>query len=170
MALATSVLDAAQALLDAVVDAGAEHGVTLPNRRYVTAGVTGEEAWDGPQVVVGLLALGAATSAVGDIQFLRTGGPGGAVSLPSATFRVEIVREVPGLDDDGNPPKVAKEQAAGERAMGDAQLLHYVRGRVLTNGLLDDGEGSDAAAGPVTPAGPAGYHAGMSLAVTVTLP
>lgn len=171
-ALRTSLVDAAQALLDLVVSVAAEHDVTLPARRYLTAGGSGNEAWDCEQVVVGLLQLESANAALAGEQIVKTGIPGGGVSLPAAVLRVEIVRKQPTVTGRGTTlrlPSAADQQAAGVAALRDAQLLHVVRSRVVRDATLTNEKSTDVRTGAIVGAGPEGGYAAMALTVAVTL-
>jgi hypothetical protein len=85
------------------------------------------------------------------------------------TLRAEIIREIPGLSDEGELPSAEALQAAGEAALADAALLHAVRTACVTTSALTGGEVGDVRAGAVAPTGPAGGYAGMALTVTATL-
>lgn len=161
--------DVAQALLDTLIAAAADEGIDLPERRFVTAGAAGGEAWDGEQVTVGLQQLVPANaSKLGVVTGQGTQTSRGALPMTAAALRIEIVRCHPTMGDDGSPPLAEDEQAAGVAALRDAALLHELRNRAIADAALTGGEPGDILPGPITPAGPEGGLAGMSLLLTVT--
>lgn len=164
-----ALVDVAQRLLDTLVAAAADEGIELPERRFVTAGAAGGEAWDGEQVTVGLQQLiPANASKQGVILGQATQVTRGALPMTAAALRIEIVRCHPTMKDDGRPPAAEDEQAAGETALRDAALLHELRNRAIADAALTGGESGDLLPGPVTPAGPEGALAGMAMVLTVT--
>lgn len=162
------VAGTAQRLLDLVVALAAAEGIELPGRQYVT-GASGNEAWDCEQVVVGITGLtpgnaGRAATLLGQPTNTPPGGP----MLVAAVLRVEIVRAVPVFDDEGEPPPVTDMNDAGVAALRDAALLNAVRVKATSEATLTSGESGDVLPGNITPAGPEGGFAGMSLTITVT--
>lgn len=163
------VAAAAQRLLALVVDTAHDEDVTLPGRRYITDGQAGQEAWDCPQVTVGLVQLDASTAALGQEQVTQARVPRGTAMPPAAQLRVEIVRDSPGMEDDGTPPSAEQVHAAGIAALTDAALLHRVRARLITDSTLLAGAPGEVRTGPVIPAGPEGGMAAVAMTVAVTL-
>lgn len=161
----------ASTFLDAVLVVAGREGVTLPHRRYVTAGVSGREAWDCDQVVVGLVTLAPTLAAAGAAEpvGLAGDGHGAIVGLPSIQLRVEIVRAVPTISDDGTPPLAEVEHQAGLRSLADAALLWAVRVHLVEAAVLTGGEPVDVRSGPITPAGPEGGYAGVAMTLAVTV-
>lgn len=161
----------AERLLDAVSTIAGREGVDLPSRRYITPGISGQEAWDCDQVVVGLVTLAPNLAAAGATEpvGLAGGGHGAIAGLPAIQLRVEIVRAVPTVSDDGTPPAAALEHAAGLRALQDAALLHAVRAHLVDGAVLTDGEPVDLRSGPIVPTGPDGGYAGVAMSVAVTV-
>jgi hypothetical protein len=161
---------AAEALLGLIVSRAAAQvpAVSLPARRYVAPGLAGLEAWDCEQVTVALVQFGP-TLAAAQVEAAATTGNPAAASLPALTLRAEIVRAVPAIDDEGDLPTPEAMHAAGLVALADAALLHDVRTRCITTAALTGGADGDVRAGPVTPSGPAGGYAGVTLVVSATL-
>lgn len=158
------VPDVAVRLLTLGVDTATALEVELPDRRYVAPGVGGAEAWDTEQFTVGLMSIdpiSAATSATG-----AGGSSGGWFGPPSATFRLEVVRSTPTMDEHGEYFDDGVYHQSGMQAMGDAALLSAVRG--LVPSLFDD-DGRTVRLGQVIPSGPEGGFCGMTLLVAVDL-
>jgi len=159
------------ALLNLIEVCAAAEGVTLPARRYVSAGHPAEVVWDCDQVVIALAVLGEGISAA-----MQGGGtakapgsmvsPGGVPHLPAAQLVAQIVRCAPALTSRGEPPTVAALEASGEEALTDAALLHLVRARWAASA---PGAPTDVLLGQVLPAGPSGGFSAMSLTVAVTV-
>lgn len=164
------VAGTAQKLLDLVVDVASAEDVELPERRYVTAGVSGAEVWDCEQVVVGLSNLipGNAARPATLLGESTLTAPG-ALMLFSAVLRVEIVRCIPVISDNGQAPKTPAEHSAGLASMRDAALLHAVRVKATRDAALTGGEPGDVLPGNITPAGPEGGFAGVAMTMTVTV-
>lgn len=101
-------------LLDAIEDAADAHSIVLPDRRFVAVGAV---AWDCPLVCVALptIARGRPLAAAG------------AVNRESdtfvASFELWLLRDVPGPDDDGNPPSVDAIVASAAQLNRDGYVL-----------------------------------------------
>lgn len=157
MPLVTStVYDHAADLLASVVDRMGDvyddytPPIVLPERQYVHAG---EVAWDCEQVVV-------------TVVDLRHAFPGETakplVCSPPRHIHMEvwIVRCVPTLDDNGNPPSPAALDAAAHTELQDLWTLAYV----LWKGYSDADWGGTCASvllGPVDTVGPLGAYAAV---------
>ena len=110
------VYDVASRCLAVVVDAFAAALVELPERQYVAPGLI--VAYDCEQVTVA-------------VQQVGTGIPGTRANRPIAncpptkmgTFRVEIVRCTPVLDENGEPPSVADLVANAKLLLKDLDVL-----------------------------------------------
>lgn len=155
-------------LLDVVAATAVDLDVDLPDRQYVTPGISGGEAWDCEQVVVGAVALnpGIASTAAAQLgAMMRV--PDGGVAIADLTLRVEIVRAVPVMEDDGNPPPASSITSAAEAAFRDLALLREVVVRIQTGAALTDGERASMLISSIVPAGPSGGLAGVALQVAV---
>jgi len=158
----------ARRLLAAVEESAATLGFDLPARRYVTPGVSGGEAWDCEQVVVGAVSVnpGIASAAAGQLGALMR-VPAGGVVIADITLRVEIVRDVPVMEDDGNPPDADDITNAAEAAFKDLAVLRDVVVRIQRDALLTDGVRATMLVSAITPTGPQGGLAGVALQIAV---
>lgn len=117
--------DLAARLLTVVNDGFTAAGVTLPERQYVGPGVI--VAYDCEQLTVVCTAIG-------------SGVPGRRANLPIAgcreqrlgSYRIELVRCVPVIDDSGNPPPPAALQASAQATLRDLDLLESTVRAALT--------------------------------------
>lgn len=160
---------AATELLGLVESVAAAEGVTLPERRYVAPGGPTAIAWDCDQVTVSLATLQSQVAALfGADQVLPAPSlERGAPSVPTGIFAVTIVRYVPTLDDNGDPPPADQIALAGAQALDDAALLRLVAAKAATNGALT--HAAEILIGNVTPLGPEGGTAAMQLALGITV-
>lgn len=106
----------ADALLTAVVAHYAEEGVELPERRYVANGLP---AFDCEQVTVFCEnTVGITGTPLGEnpTEWLRDAGH----AMRAGIFAVSIIRCVPTLDDEGDPPSVEAEDESAALIYADA--------------------------------------------------
>jgi hypothetical protein len=90
------------------------------------------------------------------------------LAVRSADLTVWIIREVPTMDDDGNPPEAEEIDRSAARILTDAWVLY---------GGLQDGWGrseilgrcEQASFGPAVILGPEGGFGGVSLSIQVGL-
>lgn len=159
------VQDAAAASADPDADPPVPE-LELPDRVYVVPGIIA--AFDCEQLTVTVLQV-------------ATGIPGQALGLPIvncppqryATYRVELVREVPTVDGQGNPPKATKLDESARELLRDMAVLHAAivdgRDRIASRGSADPlaGVGVPIAIGNATPVGSDGGVAGSRVDVDV---
>lgn len=116
---ASRIFDIADACLDAVVAHYAEKAVELPERRYVANGLP---AFDCEQVTVFCESTsGISGSPAIEVATEQFRDAGHAMRL--GVFAVSIIRCVPTLDDEGDPPTVADENESSALIYGDAVLV-----------------------------------------------
>lgn len=151
--------DTALALLTATVQAYAADGVELPDRRYITPGA--QPAYDCPQLTVSVTAV-------------RNGIPGSEQNRPVAncppmryaTYRLELVRGTPTLDDRGDPPSPDELTASAAVVLRDVDMLdRHVR--AAARGFA--GPGVPVFVGATTPLGPDGGLSGVLVDVDVPI-
>lgn len=166
-----AVGQAAIDLLTLVQTTAAAESVELPDRQYVTASASGNEAWDCDQVVVGLLQLNPSNAAGGNSGEWSGGSGGGSAlpTIPEVYLRIEIVRAVPVLGRKGTSTPQPDEQSRGLQALQDAALLHAVRAKVMSGAWITGGQPSDVRLGPILPAGAEGGYASMALVIGSTI-
>lgn len=156
------VYDTAADILDCVV-AGMEDvydeytpAIELPARQYVHAG---DVAWDCPQVVVTVPEAGLTHAFPGEAASILVCSPPRHVA-----FEVWIVRCVPSLKDNGDPPTPEELDAAARTTLTDLWTLAYVLWSKYSDGCW----GSTCASvlfGPVEIVGPEGTHTAVKATV-----
>ena len=112
--LPKDILKIMDAIKERVVQLYADYDVPLPSRQYW---MLNDPAYDCEQMVVSLMSLQEGLI-----------GTDNAPQSPcdvfiTATFKVTIVRCVPGLTDDGQPPSASEIEAASRALAMDAYLL-----------------------------------------------
>lgn len=171
-----ALYDTANVILDVVRDRFAASGdpaavppvdpAELPARQYVVPGITA--AYDCEQLTVTVLQV-------------AIGVPGATINVPItncapqryATYRVELVRDVPSVDNQGNPPSATKLDNAAQETLRDMALLHdaivHGRERIATSNPDDPlgGVGVPVAVSNATPVGSDGGVAGSRVDVDV---
>lgn len=160
------VRDAYAATADPTADPPVE-AVDLPDRQYVVPGITA--AYDCEQLTVTVLSV-------------AVGVPGAAIGVPIAncspmrfaTYRLELVRCVPTVDERGDPPKATKLEESAQELLRDLSLLHgaVVAGkpRIAARPGEDPaiaGIGVPIAIGNATPVGSDGGYGGSRVDVDV---
>lgn len=106
----------ALACLDAVIAHYITEGVELPERRYVANGLP---AFDCEQVTVfceNTVGITGTPTAENPTEWFHDAGH----AMRAGIFAVSIIRCVPVLDDDGDPPPVAEENTSAALIYGDA--------------------------------------------------
>lgn len=156
----------AAALLQLVADTAEQEGVVLPERRFVSAGIAGAEAWDCDQVTVALVMLLPQQAGVPGDQVAVAASTPGRPHLPAAQLQVEIVREHP-VSEDGQPLPADVENTAGLASLTDAALLARVRARALTSAAL--AAHAQISVGTISGQGPSGGLSSQRLLLTATL-
>lgn len=161
----TALYDAAQALLSASESALATEGRPLPGRRYVALG---NPAWDCCDQLV--------SRVVRVYQSDVSGGPtphhrlGVGVSLILVDFEVSVVRCVPTIGSDGNPPPAAMLDASASAAYADAwALTNGLRERVREGTLLPAPPCREVEVLPAQPYDNQGGCGGWTFTVTAQL-
>ncbi len=155
--LATDLLDCVVAGMGEVFDDYLP-AIVLPDRQYVHAG---DVAFDCEQVVVTVPAAGLTHAFPGQSAQTQVCAPPRHVAL-----EVWIVRCVPGLKDNGDPPAVAELDAAARLTLTDLWTLSYV----LWDTYRDQCWGGSCASvllGPVEVVGPEGYFTAVKATVFV---
>lgn len=114
----TRLYDLAAGVLAAVETTYQAEGIDLPERRYVA---DGPPAYDCEQVVVALVRM------YPGLPFQED--PGQPVLkmrlLRSVTLAVHVVRCIPVLDNQGNPPTAAAIDASGANVLQDSWMLPW---------------------------------------------
>lgn len=139
----------------------------LPTRQYVVPGITA--AYDCEQLTVTVVQV-------------AVGVPGASIGVPVAncpplryaTYRVELVRDVPVVDSQGNPPSASKLDDAAQEVLRDMVLLHQAllnaRRLIASGGDGDDpvaGVGIPVAISNATPVGSDGGAGGSRVDIDV---
>lgn len=154
---ATDLADLADSILAAVEARHADAGIGLPNRRYTH---TGEVAYDCEQLVVTL------TGVFAGLPASPHNDPVNPVAPISASFEIHVVRCVPTLDQQGNPPSVDRLNASAQEIATD----HYVLARgILTSARTGEyGDHCQAVTiDRVGPADPQGGYGGTIATISV---
>lgn len=157
------IFDIAQACLDAVVAHYITEGVVLPDRQYVSNGLP---AFDCEQVTVHVPeTFGITGTPLGENPSDQYRDAGHA--MRAGIFAVTIVRCVPTIDDNGQPPAVALEVTASQVIYADAVLS-------LNALIVAEGAGDLPGCGSVvfrswTNENPQGGFGGGTLRVAISL-
>lgn len=109
----------ATACLDAVVAHYITEGVELPERRYVANGLP---AFDCEQVTVfveNTVGITGTPTVENPTEWFRDAGH----AMRAGIFAVSIIRCVPTMDDEGNPPPVAEENESSQLIYADTVLV-----------------------------------------------
>lgn len=166
---AALILDVVRAAFAASGDPDADPVVEpaeLPARQYVVPGITA--AYDCEQLTVTVVQV-------------AVGVPGVSFGVPIAncppqryaTYRVELVRDVPTVNEQGDPPKATKLTESAQELLRDMGILHaaLVSGRRTIAGLGDDsnvaGVGIPIAIANATPIGSDGGVGGSRVDLDV---
>lgn len=163
--------DIAQTILDALISELEMAGITVPSRRYIHSGEVAHDfssencgeafivAWGGSSQ--GTVVEGQAAGILS--QVIKCATP------MSARFVIVLLRCVPTIDDDGNPPSATSLQESGEQVLADAMTLPAVAiDAHLRNELTGIGC-SLAGISQVAPIGPFGAVGGTAMELFVGL-
>jgi len=156
----------AQAVLIGVAQHFAASEIELPDRQVISPGVPSTDAWYCEMLTVNLGGI-IVGQGPGQGGTARQTGPGESVGARHAIFIVQIVRCLPGSDDEG-PPDAEAWTDAGLALMRDAGLLSQALVELCgKNGALR--RSGMATAGAVEMTGPIGGMAAVEGNVTVTV-
>lgn len=161
-----NILEIATALRDGVVAhwaAATDPGVVaLPDRRLRVAGDAAIVAWDCEQLTIALQGVGNGQSEDTAAVAPQLGAGVSVFNMRHVIFEVLLLRCVEVVDDEGNAPPDAVQDAEGERFLRDAgmlsQALTEIASRVQRT-LLEPG--GIARAGQILGVGPDGGFAGV---------
>lgn len=109
----------AQQIVTSIEDGFTAGGVDLPERRLVVPGLP---AWDCELLAV---QLERQFSHAGNIaaEVVEPTSAAAGFAMRGALFAITLLRCVPTVDDDGNPPPVDAEEDAAHKVLVDSQLM-----------------------------------------------
>lgn len=153
MADITRIYDRALAIRDVVVSAFSSAGVSLPEQRFVA---NGPVAFDCELFAVEVTRVYRGLPNQQDAQASKCGGP------RSADISLWVVRCVPMLEENGNPPSGDEIQASALQILTDGELLFRAAIAAV--------EGCDSyVLGTLTPTQQQGGFGGVQLTMAVQL-
>jgi hypothetical protein len=127
----------------------------LPERRVIVAGNPLLVAWDCEQVAVGLSSIGRGADPAIPLTIDQTGNCVGC-QMRHAVMTVQIVRCIPGPDDNGAAPTADAITTSGLQMLTDAGLLSQALLESAAQLRLGVPLGVDVQAGTIDPLGPEG--------------
>jgi len=169
-----AVRSLANSLRDAIEDHWTQSAATpLPERRYVSAGDPGSQAWDCEQLVISLAGVGFGPAQdAAPPATPRAGSPASVMSVRHAVFNIALVRCMPGpTGRSATPPSVAALQAAGDQFMTDAGVLSQSLVRWASRaraGILSGDNMASVQLGVIEPGEISGGFVGLSAAAIIT--
>lgn len=160
MTVASRLFDVADSIRSAVVDYYTAHGdaPALPSDRLIANSAFAQHALDCEQFVIAVDDFGSDPGAI-------VAADGRSFGSFGATLTVAVVRCVPTLADNGDPPALADVEASAARILADLSLvagaLAVWAAETQTCRYVTLGRG--------TPIGPDGGVGGVSFPVTITV-
>lgn len=162
----------AEGVLAELVNWYDDRGWTLPGRRAIIPGAPGVVAWDCEQVTVALGSLTTATASGQSLAMPALGPMAGVGLVRYATWAVSVVRRIPGMTEDGDPPDTSELTDAGVGMLLDAGRISQCFANLAAT--ANDGTrdwlplGGQVNAGAIATLGPEGDFAAVEAAVTLT--
>jgi hypothetical protein len=168
-----AVRSLANSLKDAIEDHWAQSSAApLPERRYVSAGDPGSQAWDCEQLLISLAGVGFGPAQdAAPPATPRAGSPASVMSVRHAVFNIALVRCMPNPTGRATTPTVAALQAAGDQFMTDAGVLSQALVRWASRaraGILSGDNMASVQLGVIEPGEVSGGFVGLSGAAIIT--